>query len=977
MVPANNNLKAWRNTARACVVCLLLCAAAQAGGPAFVAGSAFDPARSGKPILWASGAITYYTDQGDLSVLLPQASANAFVADAFSRWTSVNTVALSATYAGSLAEDVNGSNVLASSSGISFPSDIQPTAAKPIAIVYDFDGAVTDALLGSGASDATLCATNSILGGVDHFLTDGHIGHALLIINGHCAQTPSDLAPLKYRLIRAIGRVLGVGWSQANDNVLTNSPFPSSADFAGFPLMHPLEPFCGGPITSCLPNADQLRMDDRAAVSRLYPVTTQNQFSFPAKQIFAASTVSIHGSVYFPDVQGNAGQPMQGVNVVARLIDPNTGQPSKSAVVTSVSGFLFRGNAGNAVSGYGDPQRLDSFGGADPSLEGFFDLSGLELPAGHPSASFQITLESVDPLYRDDAVVGPYANGQVAISGSHAVMVLANLSAGADVQQDIIMSGAAVTKSVSQQSTPRRPVPIGGEWWGTLSGYGRTEFYRFAARGNRTIGLQVISTNEALHPASNKLEPELGLWVGTDPGMGLPQSSSIPLSGSTAGSFILLAPVTATGTSQIGITDYRGDGRPDFIYHAHLLYADSVMPTHLPDAGGIIQITGMGFRESMTVTVGNAAATVLSVNQNSIYAQAPTLADGKKDVTIQEAASGIFSTMTGALTYGTSSGDLLISRTIPNPTIAIGLTAPNPVRFRAVSSDGATPTAGASIALSISPPNSVLSACGGSACVLTADANGEVSSPVLVNNAGVNVITASLADGQQQSVAIVGTSDQTLALLTPQLRILAGTSITVPLAVKLTSGGVGMAGKLINYTILSGSGALDHSSAITDVSGSVSVNLTLTNFIAAVSINACSGTTCSQFAILPASTSSIVLSAATGGSQTLPVGQALQPIVLRVTDSANPPNPVMAKVTVFGEALALASPSCGPDGLTCQPGIPHALGTFNAVLTSDTNGLVSYTPVIQSGWGPVTVNLMATAGAASQNLTLQVFAPSQ
>src|SRR6185312_1099692 len=120
---------------------------------------------------------------------------------------------------------------------------------------------------------------------------------------------------------------------QANDNVITQSPFPNSQDFAGFPLMHPVEPFCAGPTTSCLPNADQLRMDDRATVSRLYPVTAQNQSGFPGKQIFSATTVRIRGSVYFPDVHGNAGQPMQGVNVVARLINPNTGLVSRSAVV--------------------------------------------------------------------------------------------------------------------------------------------------------------------------------------------------------------------------------------------------------------------------------------------------------------------------------------------------------------------------------------------------------------------------------------------------------------------------------------------------------------------------------------------------------------------------------------------------------------------------------------------------------------------
>src|SRR6266404_683526 len=247
----------------------------QGGGILYVAGvSGFDPNAEGKPITWANGNIVYFTDQGDAGPMLPQATANAFVADAISRWTSVSTAALVASRGGALAEDVNGTNVTNSVDGISLPLDIQASATnKPLAIVYDNDGQVVDALLGAGASDPSMCATNSVIGGADRFSTDAHIIHALIVINGRCAQNASDLPPLKYHLIRVLGRTLGLDWSQANNNVRTGIPFPSSEDVAGFPLMHPLEPFCASAITNCIANADQLRMDDRAAISRLYPVT--------------------------------------------------------------------------------------------------------------------------------------------------------------------------------------------------------------------------------------------------------------------------------------------------------------------------------------------------------------------------------------------------------------------------------------------------------------------------------------------------------------------------------------------------------------------------------------------------------------------------------------------------------------------------------------------------------------------------------
>ena len=51
---------------------------AHAGGPAYVAGASyFDPAVKGTPLTWANGAVTYYTDQGNLSALLPGPSADA------------------------------------------------------------------------------------------------------------------------------------------------------------------------------------------------------------------------------------------------------------------------------------------------------------------------------------------------------------------------------------------------------------------------------------------------------------------------------------------------------------------------------------------------------------------------------------------------------------------------------------------------------------------------------------------------------------------------------------------------------------------------------------------------------------------------------------------------------------------------------------------------------------------------------------
>ncbi len=195
-----------------------------AGGPKYIAGTTyFNSDISGIPLTWLGGAITYYTDQGNLSSFMSEASADALVADAWSQWASIPTVALTATRSGQLAEDVSGPNVSVNPDGsINLPPDITPgSVATPVAIVYDNDGSVTDALLGAGAGASDSCFTNAVYGGLDNFGPDAHFLHALIVMNGNCAQGSAQLPDMEYRLVRTMGRVLGLDWSQLNLNVIT------------------------------------------------------------------------------------------------------------------------------------------------------------------------------------------------------------------------------------------------------------------------------------------------------------------------------------------------------------------------------------------------------------------------------------------------------------------------------------------------------------------------------------------------------------------------------------------------------------------------------------------------------------------------------------------------------------------------------------------------------------------------------------
>lgn len=171
-----------------------------AGGPGFVAGASyFDPTVKGTPLTWPQGVISYFTDQGDLSPVLLGPNADSFVATAFGVWNSAPASAILMTQAGHLAEDVNSANFAAINGVIAGPADITPSAtSNAVGIVYDEDGSVTDALLGTGASNSAYCATNSAFGGIDSFDVNAQFLHALIILNGNCAQSSSQLPDLQY-----------------------------------------------------------------------------------------------------------------------------------------------------------------------------------------------------------------------------------------------------------------------------------------------------------------------------------------------------------------------------------------------------------------------------------------------------------------------------------------------------------------------------------------------------------------------------------------------------------------------------------------------------------------------------------------------------------------------------------------------------------------------------------------------------------
>lgn len=979
---------------------ILLTQAAFAGGPKYVAGTTyFNSGTAGTPLTWSQGLLNYYTDRGNLSGILPGASADAFVADAWSQWATISIAAVSAVRAGQLAEDVSGANVSVNPDGsINIPADIEPGAVTtPVGIVYDADGSVTDALLGQGAGASSSCFNNAAYGGVDNFGSDTHFLHALIILNGNCAQSSAQLPDMEYRLVRVLGRVLGLDWSQLNLNVITGAPKATTDDYNGFPVMHATDSVNCVPISLCYSNNGRTnpyapKLDDQASLGRLYPVNSQNATRFPGKRLFSQSTTRIHGTVYFEGAAGEPTQGMQGVNVVARWIDPSTGLPSRALAATSVSGFLFTGNAGNVVSGLNDSAEIPftNFGAADPALEGFFDLAGLEIPNGANSAQYQLSVEALDPLWSEG--IGPYEPLQVQPSGTLQPVVV-TVALGGDTQQDVIMQSSAIQKpnwfGPTSFASPA-PLPVGGDWTASLGTYGEADYFWFNAQSNRTLSVVVTALDEFGATVQNKIQPVAGMWALSDPLMS-PAPAETPSAFNTSffGETRLDATLLQTTEFRLGIADYRGDGRPDYRYHARVFYGDNIFPARASVAGNTpISIQGLGFLANTAVGIAAANLPLVAISAKQLLIAAPPMADGIQDVVLTDASTGASSTMTGVLTYGAGPTDTIALLSGPNPAIPVGGQATNPIRVQVRASDGQTPVPGASVFFTSSPSVEFTACGGGVSCTVLTDRSGQAATGLTVLTTGGTTITAQLAPAsyanpQQVQTTVVGRSTALDLSLSPAYAFIAqGATLNLPITARVLSNGTPVSGRAVNYSVMKGSGTFSSATVNTDLNGFATSNLQLVAVSGDVEVSVCvapGNAPCQIWNATAVPVSALQVQAVAGDTQVLSVGVAFVPVTVRITDQATPPDPVLG-AAVFFQSLVGRSPNNEPilwiaqTGIS-QPTIPVILSQSQMTVLSDVNGLASVQPAVAGTQGPVVILGSASAGASLVDFQLQSLLP--
>ncbi|MGA8670404.1 MAG: hypothetical protein WB679_11035 [Terracidiphilus sp.] len=253
-----------------------------AGGPRRVAGTSFfDPAVVGQPVHWLGGQVRYFVDQGPLNDSVSNLQATVMVDAAAALWSAVPTAGVNLVNAGALNEDVNGSNVVASNGVFAQPADVAPSATGyPVGVIFDTDGTAINAVFGKGASDAAGCQNNGVWSWIDNIGSDATIAHAVILLNGLCANTANQIEMMSFQLERAFGLILGLDFSQVNPNALTSGDPDQEL---GTPVMQPLSGACGASGGACIPAPNVLRFDDIATLNRIYPITRRISRVFPAR----------------------------------------------------------------------------------------------------------------------------------------------------------------------------------------------------------------------------------------------------------------------------------------------------------------------------------------------------------------------------------------------------------------------------------------------------------------------------------------------------------------------------------------------------------------------------------------------------------------------------------------------------------------------------------------------------------------------
>ena len=399
-------------------------------------------------------------------------------------------------------------------------------------------------------------------------------------------------------------------------------------------------------------------------------------------------------------------------------------------------------------------------------------------------------------------------------------------------------------------------------------------------------------------------------------------------------------------------------------------------------AGGVLTLSGIGFNSGLQVSAAGNRANLLSSSATELQVAVPSAAlDGTATVQVTDPASGGFSRMGDALTYGAAADDQLLLLQGSEPATPVGSQAANPIRVQVVASDGVTPVNGATVAWSTTN-GTVLSVCsGGISCSVLSDQTGESSTWVTPMAVGQSTITATVAPAAYPSppskeVALLATSSSLdLAAVAPTRWVGQGATLDVPLTVEALNAGLPQSNVVVNYTLTKGTATLAGGSATTNTSGYATVSVHLANHSADVQVSACvapNNAPCQTFTLYATPASLWMLVTISGSTQVVRDGDSFQPLILRVTDSSVAANPVIGVNVAFTTTVARVPPGSGlrteGDMIVGGTGMTIILGSSSTQAVTTEDGIASIVPTPGRPEGRAICSLPSTPDRRSRSL---------
>ncbi len=964
------------------LVCALLPGAvAKASNPRWVSGPPYFNV-SGKAVIWYTDTPLYYTDPGDLSQYVNHAAADALVAAAAGVWNvPVSMIVLQ--QGGTLAEQVSSANTYLGGGGLVFPADVQSTnyAAKQIAIIYDRDGSVTDLLLGGGASEPSSCLQNAVTESVDSITPGAKIEHAVLILNGRCTgPAPEAQLQMQYQLERAFGRVLGLGWSQLNDNVFTGTPQPTYNEALHWPIMHPIDVICGPYTYQCLPEPFTLRDDDIASLVFLYGVTSGNVP--PGKQVSLTQAGTAAGIIRFPTYEG-----MAGMNVLVRRNQLPEQVLDNYDDVSMVTGNYAMQLLGNPLTP--KPNTLaGSFGEVIYGFDdkGFFALEYIPLLPGKVAQDILLRTEPLNPLYVGQYAIGPYTLSTVTPSGSNLNWRFNYFTPGSTPYNEPMASDASNSCPQSSDGTESapQPVPVTG-WWNDLSCspdpynpwlLGLTSWVSLPVRANRSLTAEMTALNESGYATANKLRPVVGIWSATDPLGSRPSlaSSAVAFNSVVLGMTSANAQVAQAQTLRLAFSAETGDGRPDYNYQARVLYADTIAPASA-GAGTQVTISGTGFRPGNAVPIGGVNASVTSWTANTILATVPRLSGvlpgqtANVDVAVTDLSTRGTTAMSSALQYVyTAPTYLLQVVTAPTSPQIVSLAASPSFSVKVTDTDGVTALVNTPVVFSAIAGNVSWGACGGVTCTVMTDSNGLATIGVTALAAGTVTLQAA-AVGQAVQASFQAVPLVRTATISPQYKYLAaGAVASWTTTASFTQQGLAASSVPIVWASTTGHLTISSAQTATGSNGSAQAGIQGGPIAAGAQAtgSVCAwGNVCGTITALGVSLNQLAVIVTGNGAQSIPSGASLLPVTFQITDAAG--DPVAGATVHIHQTTRPWTPPCPGKG-RCPTAPVHS--SSEIVILSDSNGNVSVSP-LDMGGAEVTGIVVASGNQGYASLTVQ------